>query len=448
MRDKNLLKLIMALYLFLVPKAQAQIDLDFMAFNIWQEGTSVSNGLTKIKNIIVEVNPDVVGFSEVRNYNGQDWTAKIVDELSSEGLQYHRGYAGGDVSVISKFPIQDFYLIPGSGGSIAGFHLDINGEIIIVACGHLDYMYYACYLPRGYNGGSPNWNMIDDGTGNPDPVTDVSQILSYNLLSTKDEQVNAFLNYTENKTEPVVFMGDFNDPSHLDWTANTSAMFDHNGVVVPWQNTMLLEDSGYTDSYREFFPNEVDNPGITWPSYAHGKGSTSWTPLADDRDRIDYIFYKGGDIQTKYAALVGPRESYANNEISTTFTANEHFIADSLEWPSDHKAVFATLTFPHITKVNEFGHSDMIKNFSLGNNYPNPFNSSTTISYSMKKSSHVSLNIYNVHGRIIDTLINEYQFADTYFVHFDANNYTSGIYFYKLCIGNEFVETKKFSLIR
>ncbi len=448
MKNNNILKLTMIIVIFLAFKTQAQIEVDFMAFNIWQEGTSVSNGLVKIRKIIAKANPDIVGFTEVRNYGGKDWTTKIVDELSSEGFHYHRGYAGGDVSVISKFPIQESSLIFNGEGSIAGFNIDINGETIIVACGHLDYTYYACYLPRGYNGGSPNWNMIDDGNGNPDPVTDINQILSYNLLSTKDEQVNAFLNYAKSKTEPVIFMGDFNDPSHLDWTVNTSTMFGHNGLVIPWQNTVLLADSGFTDCYREFFPDEVSNPGITWPSYVHGKGSTSWTPLADERDRIDYILYKGGDIQTKYAALVGPRESYEYNELSTTFTANENFIADTLEWPSDHKAVFVTLKFPHITKVNEFDYGNRLKNFNLENNYPNPFNSSTVISYSLNNPTNVTLNIYDLHGRKMETLNNEFQSANTYFVHFDASNYASGIYFYKLTIGNEFVETRKMLLMR
>lgn len=120
-------------------------------------------------------------------------------------------------------------------------------------------------------------------------------------------------------------------------------------MIVPWNSTLTLKNNGFTDAYREFFPDEKLNPGISWPSYANEKGTTSWTPKSDERDRIDFIFHKGTGIKTKYAALVGPKESYAKNALTTTFTSNENFIASDLPWPSDHKAVFATLTFPFST---------------------------------------------------------------------------------------------------
>jgi len=322
---------------------RGQQSVDFLSFNVWQEGTSVSNGLTKIKDVIIATNPDVVCFSEVRNYSG-DWTTKIINELAAAGYNYNRGYAGGDISLISKFPIVNSSLIPQTQNAIAKFELQLTDQNIIVACAHLDYTNYGLYLPRGYNGGDPNWNMIDDGNGNPAPVTDVNYILNYNMSSSKDEQIAAFLNSVSNETKPIILLGDFNDASHLDWTANTSSMFDHNGMVIPWQNTITLENNGFVDSYRTYFPNEVTHPGISWPSYAHGVGSTSWTPKSDERDRIDYIFYKGDGIQTTYAALVGPKESYSKNQLTTANTGNENFLVDDLPWPSDHKAIFCTLS--------------------------------------------------------------------------------------------------------
>ena len=55
-------------------------EVDFVAFNIYQEGTKVDNGFHQIKEIIVKLNPDVIGFTEVRNYDG-DWTTKIQQAL-------------------------------------------------------------------------------------------------------------------------------------------------------------------------------------------------------------------------------------------------------------------------------------------------------------------------------------------------------------------------------
>lgn len=85
---------------------------------------------------------------------------------------------------------------------------------------------------------------------------------------------------------------------------------------------------------------------------------------------------------------------------------------------------------------------------SLYQNYPNPFNSSTTISYSIPHSDFVTLKIYDVLGREIQPLVNEFQKPGTYSANFDATKLSSGIYLYKLNVGNDFVETKRMLLIR
>ncbi|MFD1163214.1 endonuclease/exonuclease/phosphatase family protein [Hwangdonia seohaensis] len=319
--------------------------LKVMTFNIWQEGTMVANGLDKIRDIILSTDPDIVSFTEVRNYNDEDWTAKILKKLKDKGVDYFGKFAGGDVSLISKYPITASKVVYNGEGSVVKYDIKLNSGTIVVAAAHLDYTGYACYLPRGYYGGTPNWNLIKDENGNKSPVTNVDEILAYNKKSTRDEQIAAFLNSVKSETNPVILMGDFNEPSHLDWTEKAANRFDHNGVVINWPSTYTLFLKGFIDAYRNFHPNELTHPGITWPSLVHGKDSTSWTPLSDERDRIDFIFYKGHNIKTTSAAMVGPKASYAYNELVSTYTSEENFVADTLEWPSDHKAVMVTLMF-------------------------------------------------------------------------------------------------------
>lgn len=91
---------------------------------------------------------------------------------------------------------------------------------------------------------------------------------------------------------------------------------------------------------------------------------------------------------------------------------------------------------------------ESLTKFVLHANYPNPFNPSTVISYSIPNSGDVSLNVYDILGREIQTLVSEFQNAGTYFVNFDASKLSSGIYFYNLQVGNDFVETKKMLLMR
>ena len=410
---------------------QSQVNVDFMEFNVWQEGTSVSNGLNKIRDVIVEADPDIVGFVEVRNYNNEDWTTKIVNALSAVGHDYEGVFAGGDVSLISKYPVTGSELIYDQSGSIVRFDVDINGTNVIVAVAHLDYMYYACYLPRGYNGGYPNWEMIDDGTGNPDPVLDIPYILEYNLDSQRDEQIAAFLNSVENETDPVILMGDFNEPSYADWTENNSTMFDHNGLVIPWQNVFTLTENGFTDAFREYFPNETMNPGITWPSFADGVGSTSWTPLADERDRIDFILYKNDNIQPVYAALVGPRQSYAFNQPDTSFTSFENFIAENLPWPSDHKATFVTLKFSQITGISDRKISNFISV------YPNPAKDKLNITTD-KIYEKVRIELLNYKGvKVYDSIFDN---KKTFLL--DLKSFVSGIYILRVRAGNRSVQKK------
>ena len=88
----------------------------------------------------------------------------------------------------------------------------------------------------------------------------------------------------------------------------------------------------------------------------------------------------------------------------------------------------------------------------LADNYPNPFNPSTTIEYSITNDSHVNLSIYNVSGRLIRTLVDEFKVINSYKVIWDGkddrgNAAASGVYFYKLKI-KDYVESKKLVLLR
>jgi hypothetical protein len=85
--------------------------------------------------------------------------------------------------------------------------------------------------------------------------------------------------------------------------------------------------------------------------------------------------------------------------------------------------------------------------FILFQNYPNPFNPSTAISYSIPKTSLVTIKVYDVLGKEIATLINEEKPAGNYNINFDGSNLTSGVYFYRMQAGN-FSETKKLILLR
>ena len=86
--------------------------------------------------------------------------------------------------------------------------------------------------------------------------------------------------------------------------------------------------------------------------------------------------------------------------------------------------------------------------FKLHQNYPNPFNPTTQIPYTLPQSNTVSLIIYDLSGKEVQTLVNDYQTVGSYSVNFNASRLSSGIYFYQLKVGNDFVSTKKMVLTR
>ena len=85
--------------------------------------------------------------------------------------------------------------------------------------------------------------------------------------------------------------------------------------------------------------------------------------------------------------------------------------------------------------------------FALEENYPNPFNPTTAISYQLSANGLVSLKVFNLLGQEVAVLVNEEKPAGTYRATWDAGKMPSGVYFYRLNAG-EFVETKKMILLR
>jgi len=92
------------------------------------------------------------------------------------------------------------------------------------------------------------------------------------------------------------------------------------------------------------------------------------------------------------------------------------------------------------------------KSYSLGQNFPNPFNPSTTLLYSLKQAGHVQLSIYNILGQNVRTLVDEYQDANTYTKVWDGCDdsgqpVASGIYMYRIKSG-DFTDIKKMVLMK
>jgi exonuclease III len=124
---------------------------------------------------------------------------------------------------------------------------------------------------------------------------------------------------------PIFITGDFNEPSHLDWTA-AAAKSGRHPIKVAYPTSAALIKAGFADAYRAVHPDEMKTPGYTWTPV------TKISDPKDHHDRIDFIYFSGEGVQIRQAELVGENKQ------------NADIVVDS--YPSDHRAVVATISIP------------------------------------------------------------------------------------------------------
>ncbi len=100
-----------------------------------------------------------------------------------------------------------------------------------------------------------------------------------------------------------------------------------------------------------------------------------------------------------------------------------------------------------ITSVEQTRETVLPISPTLQQNFPQPFNPSTTIQFTLPNESHVTLKVYNLLGQEVQTLVNDNRTAGIYSVDFNAGKMSSGVYFYTLRAGG-FVETRKMLVVR
>lgn len=87
------------------------------------------------------------------------------------------------------------------------------------------------------------------------------------------------------------------------------------------------------------------------------------------------------------------------------------------------------------------------KQFNISQNFPNPFNPTTTIKYELPKDVKVVIKVYDILGREVVVLVNEFKKAGYYQTEFNGSNFASGVYFYRIEAG-EYLKSKKMVLLK
>ncbi len=195
-------------------------------------------------------------------------------------------------------------------------------------------------------------------------------------------------------------------------------------------NTVFVIVSDFTN-YQVYY---TDNLGSNWNLVS---GINNYSTLSKIGDNIlagtesgVFISYDNGKNFFEFNEGLTP-----NIEINHIASSGKYFLAGTI-W---NAVWFRSLN--DVTSINS--ENDIsLHDFQLSQNYPNPFNPTTSINYSIPFSDFVNLKVYDVLGNEVSTIINEYQPIGNYKVEFDASQLTSGVYFYKLTLGNKVITNK------
>ncbi|KAF5122474.1 putative protein F14F9.5 [Metarhizium anisopliae] len=277
-----------------VPQGEPLVkELTILSFNLWFGGTPVKDYHSKQVRFITNARADIVGLQESTG-------GHAIRLAKAMGWDY---WQGDDVGIISRYPMVEQYAPIERCGAVR-IALDRGQEINFWNC-HLGYTPYGPY-DFCFDHLSPE------------------EVLKNEIKSRRTPQIINIMKHmqdhlSQSRKTPVIFTGDFNAPSHLDWTNATKKLHCGQGYF-PWPTSKHPIDAGLIDSFREVHSDPLAKPGLTWsPIYLDNGGRT------EPKDRIDFIYHKGLKTHSSEAVVVGQPKAQPDH--------------DHNEWPSDHAAV-------------------------------------------------------------------------------------------------------------
>jgi hypothetical protein len=247
------------------------------------------------------------------------------------------------------------------------------------------------------------------------------------------------------------------------WKMNTSNL---SSISLSDQGNVGCED--IADSTYTFFPSLAVNangdmaigfsasaPSIFPGAYYTGRLSSDPAGTVQQsialRVGVDYYYRTFGGSRNRWGDFSGA--SVDPSDDITFWVFNEYAIERGSVIPQlpqeDGRwgTAFGSFSLPLVPIVPGDSPTEIADKFSLSQNYPNPFNPMTTIRYSLPKKSQVKILIFDILGKKVKTILDEYKSAGHHQVTFNAGSLTSGVYFYKI-EADGFTEIKKMVLMK
>ena len=296
--------------------AEEDDQLRVLVWNAWRGGNEVESGPEKVLQVIRDVQPDLVLMQESYDIDGERPT---LGRWIAEELGWHAHQAESPhLCILSPMKIEATFFHDAWHG--LGVRITDAAERTFVAWSiWLDYRAYITYELR-----------------DRPKQSDEELLAAEDVRSTRLQEAKALVAHLKDAGQlelevPLLVGGDWNNPSHLDWTVDTTRVY-RNRRALPLPVSTMMQEEGFTDTFRTVHPNPVQRPGLTWsPMFrVNSEGK------AQGFERIDRLYLKNPK------AGAWRLQPVASHVLPVVWEADS-IPTEKRTFPSDHGAVVVDL---------------------------------------------------------------------------------------------------------
>ncbi|MFO1060062.1 MAG: endonuclease/exonuclease/phosphatase family protein [Dongiaceae bacterium] len=319
MTRRSLLPALAVLPLLAGSGPAAAAELTLMSFNMWGAGANAQKPIDETVAAIRATGADIVAVQETVPEPdpctadvcpaGDDSRAAAI--AAALGYHYHEFRHNTENhwadAVLSRYPLGK------ETPNGVGVEIDVDGRKVVAYSMNLDDAPYQPYqLLKIEYGSFPFLKTAAEAVDSAKATRGKALALLLADIAAEGDAAAQFV------------MGDFNEPSHRDWTSG-AVKAGHQPMVVEWPTAKAIEEAGFVDTFRTAFPDEVARPGFTWTP------TSAPSDPEDHHDRIDFILARGAGLRVEAAGIVGEKAPEADLVVTP--------------WPSDHRAAMARVSF-------------------------------------------------------------------------------------------------------
>lgn len=300
--------------------AFADTELTVLSFNLWGGGANQQKPIDETVAVLRAVNADIIGVQETRMEQVPCTAdqcppagASIAGKLAAALGYYYYDQTARNAALWANAVVSRYPMVGIATPNDTGITLNVKGRRVQVFNIHLpDSPYQPYQLLNISYGKIPFLKTAGQA------VQAAKDTRGAGLKLLFDDMASA------GRADAVFVFGDFNEPSHRDWTAAT-VKAGLQPLPVAYPTVKALEKRGFVDLFRVVYPDPVARPGFTWTPTSDPKAKD------DHHDRIDFTLARARALKVVAAGIVGEKSPEADIVVRP--------------WPSDHRASYARVKF-------------------------------------------------------------------------------------------------------